>query len=229
MENTSRKNNKKQNTGLKIKNISALNDNQKLFFKNNNNYQVISLLGSAGTGKSFLAMYSALKSIEQKEYDKLIIIRSAVPTRNIGFLPGSKKEKMEEYEGPYISICNELYERGDAYSILKQKNIVEFEPSSFLRGMTFDDCILLIDEAQNMDRNELYTILTRVGDNCKVYLCGDTKQDDLTSERYKESSGLSQMMRYLNMMDEYHFNITFTPQDIVRSGFVKKLIMLTQL
>lgn len=222
----SRKSKKQQNNGLKILPVTGKTSNQKLFFQRYKNYQVISLSGYAGTGKTFCALAQACKSIENGEFQEVLIIRSAVPSRDIGFMPGNKKEKMGVYENPYISICSKLYGRGDAYSVLKQKEMIKFESSSFLRGETFDNMIIIIDEAQNMSYQELYTILTRIGENCKVIICGDTRQDDLTSERYKEQSGYDLMLKKLELVPSC-FKINFEVDDIVRSGFVKELIIAT--
>jgi len=147
-----------------------------------------------------------------------------VPTRDIGFLPGSQKDKMKVYEAPYYDIASKLFNRGDAYEILKQRNQVEFISTSFLRGSTFDDCILVVDEVQNMSDQELHTVMTRVGENCRIIFCGDVKQDDLTSERKKEMSGLRIFMRIIERMKEFKF-VEFQPADIVRSALVKAYIL----
>ena len=157
-------------------------------------------------------------------YRKVFIVRSVVPTRDMGFLPGSQKDKMKVYEAPYYDIASKLFQRGDAYEILKQKNNVEFISTSFLRGSTFDDCIILVDEVQNMSDQELHTVMTRVGENCKIIFCGDVKQDDLTSERKKEMSGLRTFMKVIERMDEFDF-IEFEVSDIVRSELVKAYII----
>lgn len=224
---TTSKKQKKQQTGLKISEIEALTQSQRLFFKEFNNYQVLSMTGYAGTGKSFIALGRGLKEVEKGLYNEVLIIRSAVPGRDIGFMPGNKKEKMEVYEGPYIRICSKLYGRGDAYSVLKQKGIIHFESSSFLRGETFENSVVIIDEAQNMSYQELYTILTRVGENCKVIICGDTLQDDLTSERFKEVSGYAKILSVLRSIPSC-YSIRFSADEIVRSGFVRELILATQ-
>lgn len=230
MESTNPKTkNKKQQTGLKLQHLQALNDKQREFFKDFNKFQVISLSGYAGTGKSIVAIFKALLEIETnpETYKELLIIRSAVSSRDIGFMPGNKKDKMEVYEGPYASICTKLYGRGDAYSVLKQKKLVRFEPSSFMRGETFDNMIVLIEEAQNMSYQELYTLLTRVGNNCKVIISGDKLQDDLTSERYNERSGYGDILDVLDRIPSCK-TIYFDIDDIVRSGFVRDLIIATQ-
>lgn len=216
---------KTQSTGLKLVPVEAKTPRQKDFFRCFRENQVISLSGYAGTGKTFIAMYQALKAVENKDFDKLLIIRSAVASRQIGFLPGNKKEKMEVYEGPYISNATKLYERSDAYQILKQRNVIQFEGSAFFRGETFDNTIVIIDEAQNMSEMELYTLLTRVGENCKIIICGDVKQDDLTNERYKEVSGYINILQILDRVPDYYEAINFEIDDIVRSGFVREFII----
>jgi len=188
--------------------------------------QNLMLHGIAGTGKTFLALYFSLSEIFAREsyYNKVYIVRSVVPTRDMGFLPGSQKEKMRVYEGPYVDICNKLFQRGDAYEILKQKASVEFISTSFLRGSTFDDCIIIVDEVQNMSDQELHTVMTRVGENCRIIFCGDVKQDDLTSERKKELSGLKNFLKIIERMKEFKF-IEFHAEDIVRSDIVKSYII----
>jgi len=119
----------------------------------------------------------------KSKYEQLVIIRSAVPTRDIGFLPGTEKEKSAVYEEPYKEIAIELFGRGDAYEILKQKNLVDFMTTSFIRGITLKDAVVLIDECQNMSFHELDSIITRMGRNCRVIFCGDFRQADLKLER----------------------------------------------
>ena len=153
---------------------------------------------------------------------KVIILRSVVPTRDMGFLPGSAKEKAKVYEAPYYSICNELFGRGDAYDILKTKNIVEFQTTSFVRGITFNDCIVVVDECQNMTYQELDSIITRVGENCRVIFSGDFKQSDLL--RNNERTGLLTFMNVLKHMNMFDC-IEFTKEDIVRSQLVKSYII----
>lgn len=220
---TSRKNNK--NTMGLISVIPQTN-NQKKFFDKYNSYDVISLSGFPGTGKTFIAMYKALEEFQRGQHTSVTIIRSAVTTRDIGFLPGNAKEKMSVYEAPYVAIVNELYNRGDSYDILKQKKQVDFIPTSYLRGRTFNNTIIVIDEAQNMSYQELYTVLTRIGKNCKVLVCGDVAQDDLTSKRYNTESGYKSILSTLRKMQSV-LTITMHPEDIVRSGFVKEFILAT--
>ena len=216
---------KQQNTGLsKINPVEAKTENQKRFFQSYNNYQALSLSGFAGTGKSFVALAAALRSVDNGDYDNVLIIRSAVPSRDMGFMPGTKEEKTAVYESPYISICNKLYGRGDAYNILKQKRKLQFTTTSFLRGETFENCVVILDEMQNAAFSEIYTVLTRIGENCKIILIGDGHQDDLTSERFKEISGFNEIQKLLDLIPSCK-KIEFDVDDIVRSGFVRELII----
>ena len=213
--------------GFQVKSdVSPMTDNQAIAFESWDNGQNLMLHGIAGTGKTFLALYFAMKSMLDGDtpYKKVFIVRSIVPTRDIGFLPGSQKDKMKVYEGPYYDICSKIFNRGDAYEILKQKNNVEFISTSFLRGSTFDDCIIVVDEMQNMNDQELHTIMTRVGENCKIIFAGDIKQDDLTSERKKEFSGLNTFMKIIDKMRQFDF-VEFVANDIVRSSLVKSYII----
>lgn len=184
------------------------------------------LHGIAGTGKTFLGLYFALKDVWNKNtpYKKVFIIRSTVSTRNQGFMPGTKAQKEAVYEEPYGPIATTIFGRGDAYQLLKQRQMVEFRSTSFLRGATFDDCIIVVDEMQNMSDGELHTIMTRVGQNCKIIFAGDIKQDDLTSKRYNEESGIRDFMRIIEKMPEFEF-VEFLAEDIVRSDLVKSYII----
>lgn len=206
--------------------ISPMTDNQRIAFDFWDDGYNLMLHGIAGTGKTFLGLYFALKEVVKpnSQYKKVYIVRSTVSTRDQGFLPGSLKEKAKVFESPYVPICTKLYGRGDAYEVLKGKGYVEFVTTSYLRGETFDDCILLVDEVQNMGDGELHTVMTRVGENCRIIFCGDVKQDDLTSERKKELSGLRDFMKILHRMKEFEF-IDFQVEDIVRSKLVKSYII----
>ena len=219
--------NKQQNTSLSIdKTIKPITATQERAFDMWTQNSNIMLHGVAGTGKTFLALYFALRDVFDlnKSYHKVYIVRSVVPTRDMGHLPGSQSEKEQVYETPYIPVCNDIFGRDDAYSILKQKRIVEFKSTSFLRGSTFDNAIIVVDEAQNMSDAELHTVMTRVGRNCKIIIAGDTRQDDLTSKRYKEESGLTSFMKILSRMKEFG-SIEFQIEDIVRSTLVKSYII----
>jgi len=182
--------------------------------------------GSAGSGKSFIACYLALKDLQEKEKNKIIIVRSAVPTRDQGFLPGSLEEKSAVYQIPYVNIINELCQNGAAWEILTKKETIQFMTTSYVRGITLDDAVIIVDEFQSMTEHELYSLLTRVGENTQVILCGDTKQSDLNKK--KEESCFNWMMKVSERMPEWFDPIRFMPCDIVRSEFVKKLIMVTE-
>jgi phosphate starvation-inducible protein PhoH len=177
--------------------------------------------GSAGTGKSYVAMYLALEELVAKNISSVKIVRSAVPTREMGFLPGSLAEKTAIYELPYKDIVNDLMECGTAYESLTKKGSIEFMTTSYLRGLTFNDCVIVIDEFQSMTPKECYTLLTRVGRNCKVILCGDTKQCDLKNHE----SGFNYLMSLASKLSKYIDVVHFTTADIVRSEFVKALII----
>lgn len=211
---------------LNLKDIGPITDNQIKTFHAYDKGDNLFLHGCAGTGKTFISMYLALREVADKSSRrrKVVIIRTAQSSKDIGFLPGDEKRKLEVYEAAYKAICSELYHRDDAYDILKNKGIIEFHSTSFLRGTTIDDAVIIIDEAQNCRYQEIRTVLTRTGDHSRVVICGDTKQDDLTSERYKETSGLSDVMRVLNKMSGMT-TVEFEIDDIVRSGFVRDFII----
>lgn len=215
-----------KNSSLELCKVEPRTINQKSVFKNFNLNKNLVLHGVPGSGKTFLALYLALKEIldGKTSRKKVTIIRSSQPSKQIGFLPGSAKQKMEVYETPYKAICTKLFDRGDAYEILKQKNLIEFESTSFLRGTTIDDSIIILDEAQNLLFTELKTALTRCGDTSRIIICGDVNQDDLTSLRFREESGLDKVIKILKNIPSIIF-IEFGVEDIQRSGFVKEFIL----
>lgn len=215
---------RKSNPPFKLQKIFPKTENQEKVFREFSNGQNILIHGYPGTGKSFISLYLALNEIEEyQEYSKIIIIRSVVPSRDMGYLPGSIKEKAEVYEAPYESICSELYGRGDAYSILVNKGLIEFQTTSFLRGMTFNDAIVIVDEAQNMTPGECVTVLSRLGDNSRLIMCGDLGQNDLVYKR-SDFTGLIETMDILKRMPSVS-SVEFGVDDIVRSGFVKEYII----
>lgn len=205
--------------------ISPLTDNQKTFFDYYNNGQTFMLLhGVAGTGKSYIALYKALEEVLDKSsvYDRVIIVRSAVPARDIGHLPGDEKEKTEVYKEPYVEICANLFSRSDAFQRLQEQSACHFLITSFLRGVTLDNSIIIVDECQNLCDSEINTIMTRVGNNSKIIFCGDFRQTDLNKKN--DMSGLKKFINIAKMMPTFKL-IEFSPQDIVRSELVKQYIL----
>lgn len=214
-----------QKQHFSIRNIQPLTENQERAFQAYFDGKHIALTGSAGTGKSFLAMYLALKEIIKENgqgYNRLIIVRSAVPTRDLGFVPGTLEEKSKIYQDPYKNIANELIGRGDAWHFLINKEIIEFQTTSFLRGLTFTDCIIIFDEFQSATFHEIDTVLTRIGENCRFILCGDFNQNDLSIKR--EKSGFESALGILKNMEDVA-EVRFTIEDVVRSGFVKNYLI----
>lgn len=182
--------------------------------------------GSAGTGKSFIASYLALNSLFNRDVEKIVIVRSAVPTRDMGFLPGSLQEKTEVYTIPYKQIFNELCENGTAWDILNKKGMVEFITTSYVRGITLDNAVVIVDEFQSMTAHEMYSVLTRIGQNTRLIVCGDTKQTDLDGR--KEKSCYDWFMGVARKMSDWFEISTFQRNDIVRSAFVKSLIIAVE-
>lgn len=206
---------------IKLQDIHPMTANQKKMFEANSKGFDLFLHGTAGTGKTFLSFYLGLKDLEQKKFKKIIVIRSLVPSREIGFLPGNAKDKARIYEAPYYGICSELYGRGDAYETLKRKSSLEFISTSYLRGSTFNDTVIIFDEIQNCTFQEINTVATRIGENCKIFMCGDGKQTDLVKNY--DQSGLAQTYKIVKKMKSFRM-VEFTVEDIVRSEFVKQWI-----
>lgn len=206
---------------LTIKEITPLNYNQKQFFESFYSGLNILAAGSAGTGKSYVAMYLALEKLFRGDVSKIVILRSAVSTRDIGFLPGSILEKMEPYFSLYKDHVNQICGNGTAWDILFKKGYIDFESTSFMRGKTWNDAVLFFDEAQNCTRHEIYSALTRVGKNTQVVICGDQKQTDLM----KKDASWDYLTKLIQAVSDVFDVVRFTEHDIVRSDFVKKIII----
>lgn len=189
----------------------------------------LALTGSAGTGKSFIGCYLAINDVlnPATEQRRLIIVRSAVPTRSSGFLPGSLEEKEEIYQAPYKEIFGKLFKRASTFDDMVAAGIIEFVTTSYIRGLTFDNCIILVDEIQSMTAHEIDSICTRLGKNSRIQLIGDSRQDDLHSKRGTEVSGFSHAIDTAKRVSSFDI-IKFTHDDIVRSGFVKEWIIASE-
>ena len=215
---------RKANTGLRLKLIDPQTPNQIRTFEEYDKGNHLLLQGVAGTGKTFISSYLAIDDILSKKSNKqkLVIVRSVVPTRDMGFLPGNQKEKQKAYELPYQSIFNELFSRGDAYDYLKNRGMVDFISTSFIRGITINDSIVLVDECQNLTFHELDSIITRIGYNCRVIFCGDDRQTDLENDI--EIRGLIDFMKVIRNIQGFS-TVQFEEKDIVRSQLVRDYII----
>lgn len=214
-------------TQADLKNTFPLTHNQETFFNlYRKGHNAILLHGVAGTGKTYIAMYNAFQEIlgEGASVSKIVIVRSAVPSRDIGFLPGNEKDKVEVYSQPYQEICQDLFPRFGprAYNKLKEQNLVSFMVTSYVRGLTLDNCIVIVDEVQNLNDMELNSIMTRVGQNTKIIFCGDFRQTDLSKKH--DVSGLKKFMQITNHMKSFR-QVEFNVDDIVRSPLVKEYII----
>lgn len=210
--------------------VNAVTDNQKRAFQEYKNGKNLFLYGAAGTGKTFITLYLALQEALKNEtkYDCVYLVRSAVPTREIGFLPGDEEDKTALFQVPYQNMVKFMFEQPNeqAFSILydrlKNQGSLMFLTTSFLRGITLDNAIIIVDECQNLSFHELDTIITRVGMDSKIMFCGDVFQSDLVKSTERE--GLHHFMKILRGMDSFA-NIEFTLGDIVRSGMVKEYLI----
>ena len=210
--------------------IEPITENQKRFFESYKEGKNIFAYGAAGTGKTFVALYLALKDIlaQHTPYNQLYIVRSLVSTREIGFLPGDHEDKSFLYQIPYKNMVKYMFELPSAadfemlYGNLKAQETISFWSTSFIRGTTFDRAIILVDEFQNLNFHELDSIMTRVGENTKIMFCGDATQTDLIKQN--ERNGIVDFMRVLRLMSSVDI-IEFGVEDIVRSGLVKEFIL----
>lgn len=203
--------------------IEPMNEKQRETFRAFEEGQNLVLHGAAGTGKTFLALYLALRqNLEGRSRSPVVIIRSAVPTRDVGFLPGTIKEKTAVYEAPYVAVCNELFPKPGMYETLKMGGHLQFTTTSFLRGLTFRNNTVIIDECENLTFHELDTVITRMGEGCRVLFSGDFRQSDLW--RQDERNGLPKFMQIVGRMSSFT-TIEFQKEDIVRSAMVREYIL----
>ena len=212
---------KNKNNPFELIKINPLNGNQEEVIRQYDNGHHLVLHGYAGTGKTYLSLWLALEELLTKGefYDRIVIVRSAVPSRDMGFLPGSAKEKARIFEEPYKQICDELFDRGDGYEILKTQKRVEFTTTSYLRGITFARSMVIVDEIQNMSFQELDKVITRMGDTSRIVMCGDFRQTDLD-----DGNGLDKFLSITKRIPSFKY-IEFRKEDIVRSGLVKDYII----
>ena len=210
--------------------VEPITDNQKRFFDAWDEGKMIYAYGVAGTGKTFIALYKALKDVlgETTPYEKIYIVRSLVATREIGFLPGDHEDKSSLYQIPYKNMVQAMFEMPDdnsyemLYDNLKAQETISFWSTSFIRGTTLDNAVVIIDECQNLNFHELDSIITRVGQDSKIIFCGDAAQTDL--QKISERTGIIDFQKILQNMDEFSM-IEFGIEDIVRSGLVKSYLI----
>jgi predicted ribonuclease YlaK len=210
--------------------IDPLTENQRKLFNSYSEGKHLVAYGCAGTGKTFITLYNALRDVldERSPYEKVYIVRSLVATREIGFLPGSHDDKADIYQIPYKNMVKYMFQMpSDAdfemlYGNLKSQETVKFWSTSFLRGTTLDNAIVIVDEFQNANFHELCSIITRVGENCKIMFCGDATQSDLI--KTNERNGVIDFMKILRSMPSFDI-IEFGIDDIVRSGLVREFII----
>lgn len=207
----------------KLLTVKPLTENQtRVFDYWGENYNLI-LSGNAGTGKTFLALYLALKSLLLKKYEKVVIFRSTVPTRNQGFLKGSLEEKEAPFEDCYRAIFAELLPTiPNSYDTLKKEKTLEFKSTSFVRGLTIKNSIVIVDEFQNMSAHELGSVITRLGEGSKIVFSGDYLQSDFRYE--DEKAGVLVFLKILANMPEDFKRIDFQIEDVVRSGLVRRYL-----
>ena len=210
--------------------IEPITDNQKILFENYKEGKNIFAYGAAGTGKTFVALYLALKDIldQHTPYNQLYIVRSLVSTREIGFLPGDAEDKSFLYQIPYKNMVKYMFQMpSDAdfemlYGNLKQQDTIKFWSTSFIRGTTLDNAVIIVDEFQNLNFHELDSIITRVGENSRIIFCGDASQTDLV--KTNDRNGIHDFLNILRKMPSFDI-IEFDINDIVRSGLVKEYLI----
>jgi len=210
--------------------IDPLTDNQRKLFDAYAEGKHLVAYGCAGTGKTFITLYNALREVldERTPYEKIYLVRSLVATREIGFLPGSYEDKSDIYQIPYKNMVKYMFQMpSDAefemlYGNLKSQETIKFWSTSFLRGTTLDNSIVIVDEFQNANFHELCSIITRIGENSKIMFCGDATQSDLI--KTNEKNGVIDFMKILRTMPSIDI-IEFGIDDVIRSGLVKEFLI----
>ena len=210
--------------------VEPLTHNQQIMFDEWDKGKMVYAYGVAGTGKTYVALYKALKDVlnEYTPFEKIYIVRSLVATREIGFLPGDHEDKSSLYQIPYKNMVRFMFNMPDdpsfemLYANLKQQDTISFWSTSFIRGTTIDNSIVLVDESENLNFHELDSIITRLGVNSKIVFAGDAAQTDLTKAH--EKTGIMDFKKIIDDMDEFE-GIEFGIDDIVRSGLVKSYLI----
>jgi len=210
--------------------IEPLNDNQKRLFKSYKEGKHLIAYGCAGTGKTFITLYNAMMDVlsDTTPYERIYLVRSLVSTREIGFLPGDHEDKADIYQIPYKNMVKYMFQMSNdadfemLYGNLKSQDTIKFWSTSFLRGTTLDNAIVIVDEFQNLNFHELDSIITRIGENTKICFCGDARQSDLV--KTNERNGIVDFMNILRKMNSFDI-IEFGIDDIVRSGLVKEYLI----
>jgi predicted ribonuclease YlaK len=209
-----------------LKSITPITENQKKMFKYYDGGYSLLLQGTPGTGKTFLAFYKAIYDVLDTEtkYKKVVIVRSAVATRDMGFMPGTEEEKLNSYERPYMAIADEIFNyKSKNYDNLKSKGMVEFISTSFIRGITIRDAIVIVDEVENLNYHEIKSIFTRLGKHTKIIFCGDVAQTDLIKNS-RDGTGLVRFTKVVDLMASMR-SVVFTSDDIVRDEIVREFIL----
>ena len=221
---------KKEISSSDLVEVKPITDNQKLVFDAYKEGKNGFFFGCAGTGKTFVSLYLAFQEVLKNEtpYERVVMVRSLIPTREIGFLPGDEEDKAALYQVPYSNMVQFMFKQPNEqafnmlYDRLKAQGSFYFLSTSFLRGLTFDNSIIIVDECQNLNFHELDTIITRVGQDSKIIFCGDFMQTDLT--KMNERNGLHDFLRILEEMKQFNC-VEFDIGDIVRSGFVRDYLI----
>lgn len=204
--------------------VQPITDHQREAYEAWRSGDHLALIGTAGTGKTFLGLYLALEQVMDKSspYDCVRIIRSVVPTRDVGYLPGTLEEKLDAFTGPYRAATTHMFGDERAYDKLIANGYISFESTSYIRGVTYDNSIVVVDEMQNLNFHELDSVITRIGHYTKIIFCGDYRQSDFKNE--KEKQGVNQFLDILDQLRNFSV-IQFGWEDIVRSDFVRDYIM----
>lgn len=206
-----------------LKQIQPLTPAQETMFREFFDGQHVFAHGSAGTGKTYLSIYLALNEFfrVESEYEHIIIVRSAVPTRDVGFLPGTLEEKNAVYEMAYRDIFADLIGRQSTYDDMKEAGMVQFVSTSFVRGLTWDHALVIFDEVQNCTEQEIHSVMTRIGQGSRVIVCGDKQQNDLHGKKGTMASGTAMILALAETMSSVSV-VDFKWEDCVRSGFARE-------
>jgi len=202
--------------------IVAKTNGQRVYLKALQQKILIVPTGSAGTGKTFIAAAHAANRLVRGEVESVVLSRPYVPMgRSSGFFPGTVYEKLEPYLKPMLNVLKKRLGDNDYESRVRAGRIA-IQAMEAIRGMSFENCILIIDEAQNTTPEEMESVVTRIGENCQIILCGDPAQSDIRGK-----NGLDYIAQIIEDYDvEDAKVINFYPEDNVRSGITKRFVQI---
>jgi phosphate starvation-inducible PhoH-like protein len=200
--------------------VKGLTEGQQDYLDAINENVVTLCSGLAGTGKTYIAVVRAVELLQEGQYKRIVIARPAVECgKSLGFLPGNEDEKVAPYMRPIKDILHELIDAKQLEEYIKNETI-EFCALTYMRGRTLNNCIMILDEAQNATWEELMMFLTRIGKNSKIIISGDETQEDVFHKALAQCLCKFDTKPYIREIEVIYLDV----EDIVRNGLIRKII-----